>query len=92
MSGDTVGDGILGGEGRHEFVGADVEQRDVHHRGNAAADGVFDELNERSVFAAGELFDEVAHGVWRGDDTRQGELVKGFYRWLAFVGKLRHNK
>ncbi len=55
------GDGVGGGEGRHEFERTAVEQADVDDGGDAAGDGVLDELDERGVLAAGELAQQVPH-------------------------------
>ena len=58
---EQFGDGVGGGEGRHEFERAGVEQGDVDDCGDAAGDGVLDELDERGVLAAGELGQQVRH-------------------------------
>ena len=53
------GDGVVGGERRHKHQGAGVEQDDMDDGGDAAGDGVFDELDEWSVRASGELLQQV---------------------------------
>ena len=58
---EQFGDGVGGGEGRHEFERAGVEQGDVDEGGDAAGDGVLDELDQRGVLAAGELAQQVSH-------------------------------
>jgi len=58
---EELGDGVVGGEGGHELERAAIKDGDVDGGGDEAGDGVFDELDERGVLAAGELGQQVRH-------------------------------
>ncbi len=73
---EQFGDGVARGEGGHEYKGAKVEEGDVDDGGDGAGDGVFDELDERGVLAAGELAQKIPHvglafdvWLWFGCDS-----------------------
>lgn len=75
---EEFGDSVGGVEGREKQESAGVEQDDIHDGGDAAGDGVLDELDEGGVLSAGELGEEIGHKLeeldrGNGEESRAGE-------------------